>query len=498
MLDSSDPGKTHPRVLGGKTCTADSALPLRGMKTMMNQLQSIDSRWGFFWPFFEYRTGRIFALVNARDDIRDGLAAAQISRYFPLPEFEGIVLEPSRPDIQPAENIILIGDTSLYLDPKARRASGEDPTLRVREARLARRLRKLDEECCYRFAADGKDRVVLNRVTGERHQPRMNSARDLEEDYGVIRRLFCGPNENTIALEGVNRLGTLGATKVATSRNTLNEIWNAIGGSDSNIQSCPLEVLVRARFHPRRSEGVYAFENITAEPLAIVVKKQWICDLVDGRRWTDQLPWDYQLSMKNDDPARVLEGKEKDFPVPRLEIRADLGGGDSGIAEVCRKVLPGPNGKPEAKRGPSAETVTRFLEKLTAQAEQFSIALVTRAPWNVGVSVTELPKGKLTRPRLLRKQLLIHMILGHLVGRGFRCDDETVRRYFPKFQPGSSSKPLAKVFIASVKGKLPEGFESLLGTGTRPKDYLQIEYDKKKQTYTMRLDRIALVVRLRV
>ncbi len=464
----------------------------------MNHMERIDSHWGFFRPFFEHRTGRILALANARDDIRDGLAAAQISRYFPLPEFEGIVLEPSRPEIQPAENIILIGDTSLYLDPKARRAAGEDSSLGAGEVWLARRLRKLDEACCYCFAGDGKNRIVLNRVTGEKHEPRMNGPRDLEEDYGVIRRYFCGRTENTIVLEGVNRLGTLGATKVATSRSTLNEIWNAVGGTDANVQSCPLEVLVRARFRPKRSEGVYALENITAEPLATVVKRQWSCDLVDGPQWTDQLPWDYQLSMKYDEPARVLEGKEKDFPVPRLEIRADLGGADSDLGEICREVLPGPNGKPGAKRGPSADAVTRFLEKLTAQAEQFTVALVTRAPWGVGVRVRELPNVKLTRPRLLRKQLLIHMVLAHLVGRGFRCDDGAVRRYFPKFRPGPSSKPLSKVFIASVKGRLPEGFESLLGTGTRPKDYLQIEYDKKKRTYTMRLDRIALVLRLRV
>ena len=40
-------------------------------------------------------------------------------------------------------------------------------------------------------------------------------------DYGLIRRFFCGPTENTIVFEGVNRLGTLGATKVATSTHSL-------------------------------------------------------------------------------------------------------------------------------------------------------------------------------------------------------------------------------------------------------------------------------------
>ena len=55
-----------------------------------------------------------------------------------------------------------------------------------------------------------------------------------------------------------------------------------------------------------------------------------------------------------------------------------------------------------------------------------------------------------------------------------------------------------KLFTKSVSGKLREGFRPLFEQNKKPTDYLQIEYSRKNRSYNLRLDELALVVRLRL
>ncbi len=465
----------------------------------MSQIDTVDSCWRFFWWFFKTKRGQILALATPAEDVRDGLALTQIARLFPLPDFEGIVVEPSRPTIQRLEeNLILVGSASLFFDPAAHQISGAPP-LSIGDEKLRQRLLRIHAQSCYRFI-DGEPRALLNTVTGQKYVPTRDAQSDLEVDFAVIRRVFRGPSENTISLEGLHRLGTLGATKVATNRVYLDAIWAAVKKLDDFDEAQPLEILVQATFKPKRNQ-VYAFENITAVPLAIAYSRDSAYDLIEGQCWRDQRPWDITLLIEEKARPRTVVQPERDPPVPRLEIQADLRGLDAATRRLCRDVAAGfmgnavPTGNGAAEH---AKKASRLFNRLAARPELFRIELVHPGAWATNVRTTALPDKGNTPIRRTRKHFFAHLALARVLGQRFRCDDRSVRRFFPSFTPRKSARPFVSQFIGSVPGKMRDGFRPLLGDAGHDREYVEIEYDRVDKTYQLRLNRAVLMLRFRV
>jgi hypothetical protein len=477
------------RVRGDLT-TNQAHDPLRG--DVMCRVDSGDSLRGFFRKFFKTRRGQIFGLATSGDQLRDGLALARVARLFPLPEYQGIVIEPALPTSQPGESIILVGSAWLFLSPSAHKIHGEPP-LCLGEAKLGERLRKLYDLCCYEL--EGTDhRFVRNRVTTATYRPERKA--DVEVDFGVIRRWCRSRTSCLIILEGLHRLGTLGAAKVATSPEHLDAIWNAVSDLEAFDESVPLEILVKSTYYPASEHRVYGLEGVQAEPLEIVYGNRWAYGLEDGHNWIDQLPWDFELWVLGEDPPRKIRPGRKDCPWPRLEIRADLNEADRSIRSLCRKVLLAGSGR-RARKPLKEEDVVRLLEFLTKRSDAFDVELVDKRPWAKTVRAVSLPKGQPGEARRLRKQFMLHLALCRAFERGFRCDEQSIRRFFPKFKPGGSRKSPVEQFQSVVRGRLQQDFEKLLVAAGDREPYIQIEYKRRLKTYEMRLHRAALVLKLR-
>ena len=112
----------------------------------------MDSRRGFYGPWFQSRQGQIIGLASAREQMRDGLAVTLFSRNFPLPEYEGIRVEPGRPTMQPVQNCIFVGRTTPLVERGARRSDGSSRPLTLGAEKIGARLDRLYSECCFRFA----------------------------------------------------------------------------------------------------------------------------------------------------------------------------------------------------------------------------------------------------------------------------------------------------------------------------------------------------------
>jgi hypothetical protein len=184
-----------------------------------------EARESFYHPFYTSHTGAICGLATVHESIRDGLAAALVARCFPLPEYEGIALEPSRRNIVPHENLILVGSSKLFVNPEAHVTRRGRP-VPVQARALADRLARIAEVCCYEFIGKGP-RSLRNSITGDTYVEETDETTGRLVDYGVIRRIFHG-HENTIILEGFHRLGTLGVAKAATGTLTLHRIWEVV------------------------------------------------------------------------------------------------------------------------------------------------------------------------------------------------------------------------------------------------------------------------------
>jgi hypothetical protein len=463
---------------------------------MRRQGKIEDEIHGFFRPFYRTGMGHIFTLSAPNDHMRDGLAATQISRCFPLPQYPRIKVEPSRPDIQPSENIILVGSAALFIEPQAHPTAGKRP-LSVGYPRLGKRIERIQEQCCYQFKG-GKRAAFVNRETGESYVPEAKDEQGAEVDYGVIRRVFRGPKENTVVLEGLHRLGTLGVAQVVTTPGLLSAIWDAVRKIESFDDSLPLEILVRTTFHPDLSSGVYAFEAINATPLTIVLNRQWVYDLNEDRQWRDQGPWDVSLLVKGDDPAARVAGATFNPPVPRLEVQANLKDLDPRIQAACRGLPSDMDAisTPVDRRRRKREA-GRLLEALTRESDRFRMDLVETTPIGGRVKETRLPQRP-SPPRRRRKKYLVHLILCRILGTSFRCDEASLKKFFPEVVREAGRRDPMKLFTKSVSGKLREGFRPLFERMRKPTDYLQIEYSRKAGTYELRLDELALVVRMRL
>lgn len=448
-----------------------------------------DPRYGFFHPFYKSKKGQILVLATKSDHVRDGLALSHLIRHFPLPEYEGIRMEPGRPGLQLAENLILVGSSPLFVKPDAHPISGTDLPACV-GARLDERLRRAHDESCFRFEG-GSHRVLVNTVTGERHEP--SRGRGDWVDYGVIRRVFRGPLENTIILEGGHRPGTLGTVKVATSGIALDAIADAVRKLPDFDESLPLEILVRARVEEGRELGVYGLDGVEAVPLCAVYNRQWVYDLVDPGQWADQLPWDVHLWTKGEEPVRAVKRGLPLDSVPRVEVQVDLRRADGELNELCRRQLA--NGPPANGNG-DAGAADEMIRRLTADEEAVRLVIVDRHPFLRNERVVDVPPGG-TPIRSVRKQFLVHLALDRFLDRSFPCTAESVRTFFPAFGADLPAESLPGAFIGRVNGRIRESLKPLFGTREKPKGYFRIEHSRAERAYRLRLEKSALVLKVR-
>lgn len=466
----------------------------------MPRVERKGPRWGFFRPFYSTRQGQIMGLATRTEPFRDGLAAAHIGRHFPMPEYPGIVIEPSRSHARPAENMILIGSSSLFVDPKAHSISGSSEPWVLRDRRLATRLKRIEKESCFGFEGEGSKRVIVNRVTGERFSPRRDEESGITEDYALVRRVFRGPFENTILLEGVHRLGTLGAAKVVTNDISLTAIDDALRKLDGYNETQTLEIIVRAKFHDDLHDVVYSLESIRAQPLLAVFNRQWVFDLAEGQRWKDQMPWDLHLCARGGEaPLPVTDGGDS-CGLPRVELEADLRQAGAKLRKRVRNVLLGqefrPAVDPTAPSAPSGEE-RRLLRELVELADLFRIVLVREAPISHAERHEEIHPGS-SPIRRARKQFFIHLALCRILGCALPVDQDMIREHFPGFSNGNADEKLRKRFLLGVPGKMRDAFGKILGPFRAPRDFLSIQFTKTSGVYVMQMKRAGLVLKLRV
>ena len=405
----------------------------------------------FYRPFYETRTGQILLLAAAQDNARDALAAMEILRYFPYPLHANIKPEPSRQNIRPEKNVMVIG---RYLAFK-----GQDPgngykkqPVSIGHSSFVERVESLMLGCCFEFRGKPSSRVLVNPLAGEEYHYAARDEHGHEIDYGVIRLAFRGVAGNTIMFEGNHQLGTLGLAKVGTTAHQLQAIWDAVTEIDDYNESLPLEIVVRTDFDPRLTHGVYTMEAIEVTPLSVVYNRKWAWNLAEGGPWVDQEPWDLILQDWGGDGASVPAGS-------RLEMEADLRSLDSKTRDLCRRLIGG------GVNGVHEEAKSRLLKTLTRMSDRFSMVFYEK---KYGRSVWPLPDGN-SDIRLMRKQFLVHIILSHFMGRQLHCTDEEINAYFPGFRKWvhEGESPAGK-FIQMVKGRMSEGFQPLLGKRGKP------------------------------
>ncbi|MBZ0269523.1 hypothetical protein K8I85_15320 [bacterium] len=455
------------------------------------------SRWSPFQPFLETGRGQVFGLASPRDQVRDGLAFVQIARQFPEPRYEGIVFEPGCRSIQPAENVMIVGNALLFAPPGTQVPKDEAMHVPVVAALLADRLCRIEAECCFRFEGTKERRCLANSVTGMRYESRVDRRKRVVEDYGVIRCVFRSNVENTVTFEGNHRLATMGVTKVATDDLLLEAVRDAIEEIPQFDETLPLEILVHAKFDDVTGEGVYTMRDVNAVPVLAVYNRRWVHGLSPTDRWRDQLPWDVVRCAAKE--ARAVDlASAADAPLPRVEIEADLRGAN-GVREVARELLAatthGTNGSGPP---PPSSREDRLLGELMDAIEHFRIELVQEGPAGRGEKRTEMPTGQLTRIRTIRKQFFVQLALLRLLGRVFHRSEETVRTQFPMFGSDLADDVYLKRFVGSVPGRMREGFLPLFGEAARPRDHLQLDFDRKAETYTIRLGTVALVLKVRL
>jgi hypothetical protein len=458
----------------------------------------------FYRPFYETKRGHIVGLATTVENIRDGLPISQVARLFPLFEYEGILVEPGRRSIQPGQNLIVVGWHSLFIDADPKSVSGRELPASVGTAKFGRIVR-LSERCCLRINGKLK-RAVVNAVTKRRYEPfrpERGDRRSPEIDFGVIRRCFRGPTENTIVMEGLHRLGTLAAAKVATDPVFLKAVLDAIRKLDGYDEAAPLEILVRGEFDADDDE-IYSLARVRAVPVAMVYNAQWIYDFTDGLEWRDQLPWNVHIAAAGEADAQWVPSRHRDTIVPRLELRADFRDLEVDIPRLCRGLLGRDRRTPAEREPPPADAATRLIEALIAHSDSFDIELWDASrkgekPW-----VRYLPEGAGTAIRGVRTRFLIHLVLCRLLGCPFRVTAANIRRNYPDFQrelkgktPVEQDRDLEGRFIGQVAGRLGEGFAPLVGSARKKKNYLSRRFNRATRSYTLKLERAVLVLKLR-
>lgn len=449
----------------------------------------------YFRPFFHTKSGHIFTLCAPHEHMRDGLAAAQIARYFPLPEYAGISIVPGHPGSTPDANIIIVGWSKLFVDL-------HDPPggKRLASKLLKARIEGIMKQCCFEFRK-GRQAALVNRVSGACFTAQAAGKEEVKVDYGVIRRLCRSATENTVIVEGLHWLGTLGAAKVLTQASLLEDIWEKRRELGDVRDSVPFEILVRAEFDPQIRDGVHALEAIHATPLLAVHDRDWVMDLVDDGDWVDQRPWEATLVAREEGPARPVASSAR-LPVPRLEIHLDLAEMDRRVRDLARLLLVdatvGSLPVPERDRR-GRKRVDRLLEKLTLASDQSRLLMVGLSGRDSTIHETVLPEGG-SKSHHLRKRFLLHLALRRILGSVFCNDEESVRRFFPELAEAADGKKVTDYFTKRLTSRLGEGLQAVFGDGSprSKKDYARIEKNPRERSFALHLERMALVVKVRV
>ncbi|MFQ5702116.1 MAG: hypothetical protein ACE5HU_09750 [Acidobacteriota bacterium] len=454
-----------------------------------------DALFDFYRPFYESGSGQILVLAAPQNHIRDGLAALELARPFPVPQCRTIAIEPSRPTVPPARNIILVGRNTLFIEKNPRGVHGTPP-LGVGYANLGDRLERITSHCCYSFEGGATPRI-LNGLTQVGYEPQERNRFNKRIDFGVIRRVFRGASENTILVEGTHGLGTLGAAMVATSPDHLREIRAALSQIVQRDSSKPVEILVRVTFNPSMSQDVFVPAAIEARPLNIIYDRVWSYDMEAGdRRWVNQEPYDLEVEAWGDEDPLTGPGGGRFHPVPCLEMEADLRRFSRKTREICRRLLRSRYGSFPAPpvEGPDAD---HLLARLTDASDQFGMTLLEDTSW--GIKQTPLPVSHSTI-RLLRKRFLIHVVMCHFLGRRLLCREENIRRYFPELLTRAAPKgqDVTGLLTGAINGRMREGFLPLFGEKRKPTRYMKILMNRAEKSYHLRLERLGIVLKLRL
>ncbi len=447
----------------------------------------------FFEPFYKTGNGQICVLSGEKDDICDVVAALHVARHFPLPTYAGIKIEPSRPDIIPAPNLILVGGASDYVSPRPMRKRPR-VLLPIGFAKLGARLGRIAGECCYAFEGDSSV-VLVNRVTKALYAARERDELRRVVGYGVIRRVYRGAVENTVIFEGIHTPDTVGAVKVAFTPAIIEEVLRALSEAPGYQPTRPVEILVRTIFHPSMSYGVYTLDNIEATPLNIVYDRIWTYDMTGERRWVNQERPDVCLELEGKAPAKaVLPGTV--IPLPYLEVGVDLRHVDDRVRELCHRLQPGGPAQQASVGVLGEEERERLLEVLARHSDVVEITLhegiESGAP-----RVRDLPT-RWTPVRGDRKKWLVILLACRDLGLGFPCNEERILAFFPEFSRRArrTGEALVRYFISSINGKMRSGFGPLFEGLRGDKNYVHIENDRGTRTYRLRLNRLRVVLKL--
>jgi hypothetical protein len=441
--------------------------------------RAVDSRRWFLRPFYESEQGRIIDLASPREHLRDGQAVTQFARCFP-PEMLGIEIEPASPDVPPAQNVIFVGRVAAFLESLNHLYFGE-------------RIQRILDGACYVFEGqDASTRCIRNSVTGQLYVPHQE---DSELDFGILYRHF-QPSQNTVVVHGAHRQGTAGAAIVGVNPIYLDQVYKALEELPNYDDSLPLEILVEAKFASRGKNGLFSPSNIDVRILTIVYNRYQVYDMARGGGWKDQRPWDFELWVEKDEPARPAPRSDDPPPVPRLELHADLRGADPELRDLCSALLGGDPLLPIPVQ--DASRASQLLEKLTVAPDLFQIQIYQEMGPGSPLPVKPLPEGTPGVTKDTRKQFLVHLILCRVLGLQFDCKPESIRRYFPLFRPGTRAEKLVSPFRVYVRGRMYNGFEPLLGTAKKRKDYVRIATEAERQGYGLQLRRIPVLLKFRV
>jgi hypothetical protein len=451
-----------------------------------------DARDWFFGPFYVTRSGQILALASPNGQLRDGLTVAELALRVPR-EYEGIRVEPCQPGLQLADSIVLVGRSQLFLNPDEVPAWGTTLGLDDAERKLGARLRTLEQRCCFEIRDDGAVRVLVNKVTGAAYVATGSAEGGFLVDYAVIRRYFRGPTENTVTVEGLHGLGTFGGAKLLTSANYLETIRRSVLELPGFDDSKPLEILVRVEYLGVLGPRVYSLETVKVVPMAIVFNRQWIRDVEDGGRWTDQMPWSLDAWMRGEEPPVVAPAPHVGPEWPRLEVDADLSDAPPALRSAGRdRIVRALSANGEAPHPRSAEDVEAALRALAPEVDRFHVTFFeseTAAP-------LALPAGD-SGIRKERKRFFVQLALRRLFRTRLVVDEPTIRELFPEFAAGKSSAELRPKFIVHVPGRMRKGFEEVMGPAGSNHGRLSIDCERRGAGYALRLNGASLVVRLR-
>jgi len=452
-----------------------------------------------FQPFVKSRQGQILIPSPPRDHIRDGMAAMLLARHFSLPRYEQIVVEPSRPSLIPARNMLVIGQVKMFLDGAQPGMRQPSPTP-VDRRLIGERFGRLIEEACYRHEASP---AVVNSIT-RASWASGNTPDGKEYDYGIIQRACRGAAENTLVCSGNHWLGTLGAAMVSTDSVYLGIIRRAVSRIEGLDPSLPVEVLVRATFDPLLADGNNDPRAITAVPLEIVYNRRGAARLdVDPERWVDQRPWDLECDAWEDPTLERIPAAQRMEGRSLLEVEMDLSGCDPELRERCRKHLTGKIGQGECATSWPVDK-EELVNYLITCIDRTHMTFHELAPLGPRPPL-DIPGSAGSSTRRDCQRFLLTLVLSLFAGIRFHPDESNIRSLFPEFSRRKSAaaktgrQGLSTLFKGAVNGRMREIFGRLFGASSRSRGHLEVRLEGvgNEKHYRLRLKQSGVRLKMR-